>query len=459
MSLVGKQNSNEVIAYQLRQSFKPGEVTAEEANQIGYQEAGLQPGDTVCIGMSGSFPGLGIASIAAANEMGLNVRVIASYGASMYGATRTTLPIVRILDVARQAGLIEYDMLAVSPGGDFDQGYNLIYPNSREVIFALAREAGLTMIDEETIPASIQRRLAIYGDDVDCFVNVGGASANMGTSPYTLTFPNGLVLDPPAIPANEDRGLTFEYAARHIPVVHLLNVRGLAEENGLPFDPVPLTRPGETDVYYTMRYSPVYAIFALALAARRLLGEGMPKSAEITLFGSFAATGRGHGTDRALIAGLLGYKPDDERIADSYAWAKGYGMDVHFEFSKRAAEHPNTATIKMTGQSGKQMTMTACSLGGGRIMVTEFNGLQAKFSCDLPTLIVQNTDQPGRVGIVTSLLAKEKINIATLHVYRDHPGGNAVMIIEMDKPASKAIVESLSKAEGIKRVITVGGER
>ena len=86
MSLVGKQNSNEVIAYQLRQSFKPGEVTAEEANQIGYQEAGLQPGDTVCIGMSGSFPGHGIASIAAANEMGLNVREIASYGASMYGA-------------------------------------------------------------------------------------------------------------------------------------------------------------------------------------------------------------------------------------------------------------------------------------------------------------------------------------------------------------------------------------
>ena len=151
MSLVGKQNSNEVIAYQLRQSFKPGEVTAEEANQIGYQEAGLQPGDTVCIGMSGSFPGLGIASIAAANEMGLNVRVIASYGASMYGATRTALPIVRILDVARQAGLIEYDMLAVSPGGDFDQGYNLIYPNSREVIFALAREAGVELYPGELL--------------------------------------------------------------------------------------------------------------------------------------------------------------------------------------------------------------------------------------------------------------------------------------------------------------------
>lgn len=75
------------------------------------------------------------------------------------------------------------------------------------------------------------------------------------------------MLDPPNIPDNEDRGLTFEYAARHIPVIHLLNVRGLAEENGMPFDPVPLTKPGETEVYYTMRYSPVYAILALILAA------------------------------------------------------------------------------------------------------------------------------------------------------------------------------------------------
>lgn len=197
----------------------------------------------------------------------------------------------------------------------------------------------------------------------------------------------------------------------------------------------------------------------LGRIARRLLGEGTPCRADITLFGSFAATGCGHGTDRALIAGLLGYKPDDERIADSYAWAKGYGMDVHFEFSKRAAEHPNTATIKMTGQSGKQMTMTACSLGGGRIMVTEFNGLQAKFSCDLPTLIVQNTDQPGRVGIVTSLLAKEKINIATLHVYRDHPGGNAVMIIETDKAVPPDGLAWLERCEGITRVTFIDAER
>lgn len=228
-----------------------------------YQEAGLEPGDTVCCGTSGSFPALCIAAIAAANEMDLHVKVIASYGSSMYGATRTELSIVRIIELVRQAGLIDYELLAVSPGGDFDQGNNLLFADSRQVIFAMAQEDQAMMIDEATIPATIQRRLELYGENVDCFVNVGGASANMGTSPYTLTFPNGLVLDPPTIPTDEDRGLTFEYAARHIPVIHLLNVRGLAEENGIPFDPVPLTKAGATDVYYTTSYHAACAIVAL----------------------------------------------------------------------------------------------------------------------------------------------------------------------------------------------------
>ena len=231
-----------------------------------YQEAGLEAGDTVCCGMSGSFPGLCIAAVAAANEMDLNMRVIASYGSSMYGSTRLELPVVRILDVARQAGWLEYELIAVSPGGDFDQGVSILFPGSREMIFEMAEADGLLMIDEPDIPATIRRRLELYGTDIDCFVNVGGASANMGTSPYTLTFPNGLVTDPPSIPQDEDRGLCFEYAARGIPVVHLLNVRGLAEDNGLPYDPVPLTQPGDTDVYYTTRHSLLYPLAALAAA-------------------------------------------------------------------------------------------------------------------------------------------------------------------------------------------------
>ena len=197
----------------------------------------------------------------------------------------------------------------------------------------------------------------------------------------------------------------------------------------------------------------------LGRIARRLLGEGTPCRADITLFGSFAATGCGHGTDRALIAGLLGFQPDDERIAGSFSWAEKAGLSFSFATSHVGGEHPNTARVDLVGRSGKTLSMIGSSLGGGRIMVVEMNGLRANFSGDLPTLIVQNIDQPGHVNEVTGMLTKRGINIATMQLYRDHPGGNAVMIIEMDKPASKAIVESLSKAEGIKRVITVGGER
>lgn len=197
----------------------------------------------------------------------------------------------------------------------------------------------------------------------------------------------------------------------------------------------------------------------LGRIARRLLGEGTPCSANITLFGSFAATGCGHGTDRALIAGLLGFQPDDERIAGSFGWAEKAGLSFSFATSHVGGEHPNTARVDLVGRSGKTLSMIGSSLGGGRIMVVEMNGLRANFSGDLPTLIVQNIDQPGHVNEVTGMLTERGINIATMQLYRDHPGGNAVMIIEMDKPASKAIVESLSKAEGIKRVITVGGER
>lgn len=197
----------------------------------------------------------------------------------------------------------------------------------------------------------------------------------------------------------------------------------------------------------------------IGMMARRLLGEGTPSRAEITLYGSFAATGQGHGTDRALIAGLLGMKPDDERIAVSFDWATAAGMDFVFLRSKLSANHPNTAHISLVSKSGKTLSMTAASLGGGRIMVTEMNGLHASFSGDLPTLIVQNNDQPGHVGDVTSTLAKAGVNIATMQLHRDHPGGSAVMIIETDKTVPANVIDQLSLMDGINSVTFVGGER
>ena len=197
----------------------------------------------------------------------------------------------------------------------------------------------------------------------------------------------------------------------------------------------------------------------LGRTARRLLGEGTPRSAAITLYGSFAATGHGHGTDRALIAGLLGFQPDDERIAHSFDRAVVAGMAFTFTLSRTAEEHPNTARIDLVGESGKTLSMIGCSLGGGRIMVVEMNGLRANFSGDLPTLIVQNVDQPGHVSEVTSMLAQRGVNIATMQLYRDHPGGNAVMIIETDKAVPQESLTWLECCEGITRVTFIDAER
>ena len=193
--------------------------------------------------------------------------------------------------------------------------------------------------------------------------------------------------------------------------------------------------------------------------ARRLLGEDTPARAQIGLSGSFAATGHGHGTDRAIVAGLLGMQPSDERIAVSFDIAQREGMDYSFSRATLPGEHPNTARLTLTGRSGKTLTIVASSLGGGRIMVVEMNGLRANFSGDLPTLIVQNRDQPGHVSEVTSMLAHKGVNIATMQLYRDYPGGNAVMIIETDKAVPPEGIAWLERSEGITRVTFVDAEK
>ena len=192
--------------------------------------------------------------------------------------------------------------------------------------------------------------------------------------------------------------------------------------------------------------------------ARRLLGEDTPARAQIGLSGSFAATGHGHGTDRAIVAGLLGMQPSDERIAVSFDVARQEGMAFSFSRATLPGEHPNTARLSLTGKSGRRMSLIASSLGGGRITVVELDGLRVRFSGDLPTLIVQNHDQPGLVSDVASMLARNGVNIATLQLYRDHPGGSAVMVIEIDKAVPQAGIEWLRGVEGISGVTFLNAE-
>ena len=193
-------------------------------------------------------------------------------------------------------------------------------------------------------------------------------------------------------------------------------------------------------------------------AARRLLAEGTPARAQIALSGSFAATGRGHGTDRAIVAGLLGMKPDDERIPESFDLAREAGVDISFSRVSLGGEHPNTARLHLVSRTGRELTMTASSLGGGRIEVVEMNGLRVRFSGDLPTLIVQNRDLPGYVHDVTGVLAREEVNIATMRLYRDYPGGSAVMVLEVDKPVPRAGLEHLRGIDGITAVTFIDAQ-
>jgi L-serine dehydratase len=170
----------------------------------------------------------------------------------------------------------------------------------------------------------------------------------------------------------------------------------------------------------------------IGFVARKLLGEAI-KKAELLLYGSFLATGKGHGTDRALVAGLLGMQPDDERVPFSFEEAKNAGMEFSFGEANLKEAHPNSVVLLLTGVSGKEIEILGASLGGGRMKICKIDGYEANFCAEYPTLIVQNLDQPGCVATVTTMLSERGINIATLQLYRDSRGGDAVMVVECDR--------------------------
>ncbi len=185
--------------------------------------------------------------------------------------------------------------------------------------------------------------------------------------------------------------------------------------------------------------------------ARHLLGE-RPKRAEILLHGSFAATGVGHGTDKALVAGLLDLRPDDPRLPDAFDLAKKQGMEVTVGRVNLQEAHPNTALLRLTAPDGRTLEVRGASLGGGRVRIDAIDGMAASFSGELPTLIIRNEDKPGQVAEVAGTLSRREVNIATMQLYRDTRGGLAVMVIESDQPIDTSAIRSLRKLDGIVRV-------
>lgn len=181
---------------------------------------------------------------------------------------------------------------------------------------------------------------------------------------------------------------------------------------------------------------------------RTLLGEEVAR-ADIGLYGSFAETGFGHGTDRALLAGLLGMKPDDLRIPNAYEEANRAGMAYSFRTVELRDAHPNTALLELTGKSGKQLTFQASSIGGGAIVVNKIDGIDVNFTGDFNTLIVRNQDESGSVAAITSILSQVHINVANMSVNRHRRGGDALMVIETDQHIKPRQVKFLSELPGI----------
>lgn len=192
----------------------------------------------------------------------------------------------------------------------------------------------------------------------------------------------------------------------------------------------------------------------LGALARAVVGE-TPRSAHITLHGSFATTGRGHGTDLALVAGLLGYAPDDERLPQALIIARDQEIAITFAEEDLGEVHPNTARMDMTDANGREFVVQGSSLGGGDVLVTLINDFPVEVTGELPVLVVVHQDQPGVVAAVTARLAADVINIASMQVAREKRGARALMLIETDEPLPEEIAMSIAAISGVTEVRSI----
>ena len=178
----------------------------------------------------------------------------------------------------------------------------------------------------------------------------------------------------------------------------------------------------------------------LGLLARGLIG-GTPDRARIELHGSFARTGEGHGTDKAIVGGLMGFRPDDERIRDALGIAEREGLDYRFEKTTLGEEnevHPNT--VRITVERGdRSSVMVGSSLGAGRVLVTEIDGYPVEVTGNYHTIVLVAEDVPGSVARIAAILAEDEINIATLRLTRKQRGGDAFMVIEVDEQPDEKV--------------------
>ena len=195
---------------------------------------------------------------------------------------------------------------------------------------------------------------------------------------------------------------------------------------------------------------------SIALLAGKMIGEKITK-VTFTLYGSFAKTYKGHGTDKALVGGILGFETDDVRIRESFSIARESGLEFDFVCNHSDDEdiHPNTVDMEIVGQSGRKLTVRGESLGGGKVMLTRINGVKVQFTGEYHALIVIQRDNPGVVAGITSVLSSWDVNIAYLRVFREEKGGLAYTIVESDEEISEKAIEVIKKNPAIQDIMLV----
>lgn len=189
----------------------------------------------------------------------------------------------------------------------------------------------------------------------------------------------------------------------------------------------------------------------LGLAARAIVAEPIVQ-ADLALHGSFATTGRGHGTRLALLAGLLGLAPDDEKIRQAQRLAREAGLQYQYEQRDLGDVHPNTVLFELVAQSGAEYQIMGSSVGGGAIEITRLNGMEVSFGGEYATIITLQADKPGVVAGITSVLAVGGVNVAAMRLFRSGRGGDAVLVSEVDQLPPQWILDSIGALPNIRMV-------
>lgn len=216
------------------------------------RKAGIRRGDTIAVAASGSFPALILAALSASRALDLKPVVISSLGASQWGANHPRFHWLRMHECLVKAGVFDNKPAALSLGGDRDRGEDM-EEEMRARLIREIEESGILFLEEPNLERNVQRRVFLYLKYADkmgikALVNIGGSWTSMGSDPEVLRLKPGLI-KVGRIPPPERRGLIHEMASRGIPVIHLLYIKGLVQSFGLPWDPVPLPRPGEGNLY------------------------------------------------------------------------------------------------------------------------------------------------------------------------------------------------------------------